>query len=172
MLPECAYRIDVETSRNPETGEFTIGKINFVAPYPKGLGAWMLETKYNKNWHGSIRNLTNPRLPVAHLIKDWMKRREAYHKNLVILWSELIKKVTQRLGGCEDEAKLYKYLGKDFMDAWVDLENFLWELPEEPYREGYLTDIFRYWRECATGPEIRRFEELWVYVAGRPHLEE
>ena len=164
--------LDIYTSQDPVTGKITLDLIQLIDPYPYGIGSWMLEKKYHKDFHGPFSVIADPRLPTAHLLKTFFVQHQAYRKNLKILLQELVKKVTARVHKVGDLDKVLELLGEDFCNAWFDLEDFLGDAKPEPYREGYLTDIFRYWRTIAPTEEIQRFEDLWVYVAGRPHLQE
>lgn len=173
--------VDIYTTTIEETGEVILDAVWLTDPYPFGVGKWLKETKFNKNIHGSLQSISGRNLPTGHLIKSAMDQHQIYRKNLKILRQELVKKVIARMAkfgiGADwdnetDWEKTKKRLGDDFVEAWFDLEDFLGDFSEEPYREGYLTDIFRYWRTVAHESEIRRFEDLWVYVAGRPHRQE
>lgn len=56
------------------------------------------------------------------------------------------------------------------------MDGFVWRLNEDKWEaaleegveEGYLVEIFRYWRKFIGRREARRFEDVWEYVAGRP----
>ena len=64
-------------------------------------------------------------------------------------------------------------VGEDVLESAAALGEMVWEVePQEAY-EGYLTEIFRYWRRYGGQREHEEFEEVWRWVAGRPlpHLE-
>ena len=71
--------------------------------------------------------------------------------------------------------------GSNVMREWYqDLKGFVrrldddkWDAAvEEGVEEGYLVEIFRYWRKFTGRRGARRFEDVWEYVAGRPILWE
>ena len=165
--------VDIYTTTIEETGEVFLDEIWLTDPYPYGVGKWLLETKFNKNIHGSLQSITSPKLPTGHLIKSAMDQHQVYRKNLRLLYQEFIKKFQIRMfeRGLDYQG-MWNRVGMDLLKDLMDLHHFVGDAKSEPYREGYLTDIFRYWRTVADPSEIRRFEDLWVFVAGRPHRQE
>lgn len=96
-----------------------------------------------------------------------------YERNLGILSQEFDKKFGARcdlMGAIKAEAQA----GEDVLIAASKLKKFLAHicLREQEYHEGYLKDIFHYWRKYALPKEIQKYEDVWVYVAGRPHRQE
>lgn len=161
------------TTTIEETGKIILDGVLMTNPYPYDIGKSLLDTKFNKNIHGSFQSIRKLQLPTEPLLKSALNQHHAYRKNLRLLYQETIKKMQIRMFETEtDHPKMRYLLGEDFYEALWDLHDFVGDDKHQEYREGYLTEIFRYWRTVADKSEIRRFEDLWVFTAGRPHRQE
>lgn len=164
--------VDVYTTTIAETGEVIIDRVVINDPAPRHAGRFLLEKTYNRHIHGPPENLAHPQLPTANLMISFGKQHQAYRKNLRILYQEFCKKIDARALETGDMDKVLRRAGDYVCNGALKLENSVADMAPEKYREGYLTDIFQYWRKVASRKEIKEFEDVWEYVAGRPHREE
>ncbi len=100
-----------------------------------------------------------PRRQYINLRPSLRAERTAYQNNLRLLIQEFERKYfaqVDRLG----EAKAADQAGDDVFESYFRLDDFMGGLNPVSYREGYLTEIFRYWRTVATADEARKFEDV------------
>ena len=79
-------------------------------------------------------------------------------------------KLVYKYGGFE---QAQESLGTDLLESGLASGELVHNAENEQPREGYLTEIFRFWRRYATIEERRPYEEAWSFVAGRklPNME-
>jgi hypothetical protein len=131
---------------------------------------FLADKVYNRNLHGAPEKLA--RRQYINLRPSIRGQGEAYQRNLRLLYQEFQKKFSARIARTGDAEKAGDQIDEDVWDAVFRLEDFVGGRAPEPYREGYLTEIFRHWRTVAPADEARRYEDVWVWVAGRPRRQE
>ena len=96
-------------------------------------------------------------------------QRELYNKNLAQLYQGFQAKLVQRfeeLGN--DMAKVREEAGPQVMaQANCLYYTHIWrKTPSREIKEGYLVEIFHYWRDISHGMARKEYDHLWQYVAG------